>query len=45
VGADLAQRRLVVVHHVDAAQEGLHGQPAGVHAAARRGQDVVGAGA
>ena len=45
MGADLAQRRLAVVHHVNSAQEGLHGQPAAVHGAATGRQDMVGAGA
>ena len=40
----LGQGALVVVDDVDAAQERLHGQPAGVAGAAARGQHVVGAG-
>src|SRR5699024_8752851 len=43
-GRDLLEGRLVVVHHVDTAQERLHAQPRGVPGGAGGGQDVVGAG-
>ena len=42
---DVGQRLLVVLDDVDAAQEGLHRQAAGVPRAAAGGQDVVGPGA
>ena len=43
VARDVLQRGFVVVHDVNAAEERLHRQPAGVPCAARGGQHVVGA--